>query len=76
MSVVSSANEKVSLDLVDELMSLMYSRNSVVERTEPWGIPCLMRMGSEVAVRVCRVWILFVKYEWKKAVVLGWKLKL
>ena len=39
MSVVSSANETVRLNLADEFMSLMYSRNSVVERIEPWGIP-------------------------------------
>ena len=57
-------------------MSLMYSMKNVVDSVLPCGMPCVMICGSDCVWSVCRVWILFWKYDARSLIVLVSKLKL
>jgi hypothetical protein len=75
ISVVSSAYVYTVEAGTVLMMSLMYKRKNVVDSVLPCGIPCVMVRDRDFACCVCVVWVRLLKYDLKKAVVFGVKLK-
>ena len=70
--VVSSAYVYIFSICVVVIISFIYSRNRVVDRGLPWGIPCVIVCGFEVACCVCVYCVLFLKYDVKNVMVSWW----
>jgi hypothetical protein len=62
--------------LVVVAMSLIYRIKKVVDRVLPCGIPCVMSCGFDVALSVCNVCVLLVKYDVRNDIVWGSKLNM